>query len=1038
MKMLIRWVSLSLLFIFFTSNAFAQWQNMGGPQRGLPWNIFKKDGRLFASTRNSVSYSDDDGKSWHLLKGSNQFFILGDVKVDGKDIYISGSFLKAGYYVYSVLFKTSDMGETWAQVDAPEAFSFDVFNDTLVVFDEIINNRSVIVKTEGGTKTIFNQPTTAESHGPVVKHDGYYFFVYNEKLIRTRDFVNREIVFNQPLFTNNPHFTYKNQLFIGKYNFDKIRFQIFRYNGTGFDLYSENPGIIGPSANDLSYDDKYFSIKQSSTGDSFFSSDTLKTFTKLGTSQFKGYFVFTKLIDGFLYGSRDNGIYRLKVESPTAHEEITNNYRGAESNFFSFSNDDLLVENNPVWSFDTKNEIWTKRPELSHNTYAYSGDSLLITLKKKGGKPDSLFYDYFFRPDTTVLAPPGVFESTLHQKGNYLIYGNNNLKFISKNAGKSWYEYRSTNWDNYLEVTDDYVIRSTNLSSYYSQDLVNWQKIKLYFGQDDEGFITSGGDAYLFDGYELKKEEKGEAQSKKINLEPSIGGRSLICMRENLIFLAHTFKGIFVSVNDGMAWSEFNEGLNVPVFSDFKIHKDNLYLGSSLHIYKRSIDDLLKNIAKGTVFYDVNQNGKVDSTEVGVPRMKVLASKDQSIVGSDSLGSFKLYALKDAGNEISVILPPRAKATNGPLPIVSSDTTYHLGLYFDPNDRDVSIKCLSGRTFRPGFIGSISLIVNNHNFFTENSKIILRKDPRLTLDSASVFPTLIEDTLLTWENFELDPFESKEINLYFRLDSTTAINELLMFAASINLLQVVDIDTTNNECKITKVVRGSHDPNDKQVNPAGDLLLNNGRNDDVITYTIRFQNTGNYPAEFVRIVDTLDSKIDLKSFEFLSASHAASWSISGSGVLSIRFDDINLVDSFTNNLASQGYFAYTVRLKDNLAANATLSNTANIFFDYNQAIVTNTAQNKLALPTLVNHLYRDHKIDLYPQPARDYITLQSEETAVIGYSIMHLNGALVQASTKLNSGSLHVIKIDHLSNGSYVLKVRLKDREVALPFIKME
>ncbi|MBK8851246.1 MAG: exo-alpha-sialidase [Saprospiraceae bacterium] len=74
MKMLIRWVSLNLLLIFFTSNAFAQWQNMGGPQRGLAWNIFKKDGRLFAATRNSVSYSDDDGKSWHLLKGATNFF----------------------------------------------------------------------------------------------------------------------------------------------------------------------------------------------------------------------------------------------------------------------------------------------------------------------------------------------------------------------------------------------------------------------------------------------------------------------------------------------------------------------------------------------------------------------------------------------------------------------------------------------------------------------------------------------------------------------------------------------------------------------------------------------------------------------------------------------------------------------------------------------------------------------------------------------------------------------------------------------------
>ncbi|HMS98553.1 MAG TPA: hypothetical protein PKA12_07390 [Saprospiraceae bacterium] len=1038
MKMLIRWVSLNLLLIFFTSNAFAQWQNMGGPQRGLPWNIFKKDGRLFAATRNSVSFSDDDGKSWRLLKGSNQFFILDDVKVDGNDIYITGSFLKPGNYAYQVLLKTSDMGESWGQVDAPEAFSFDVFNDTLVVFDETINNRRVIVKTEGGTKTIFNQPTTATSHGPVVKHDGYYFFAYNDKLIRTRDFVNREVVFDQPLLINNPHFTYKNQLFIGKYNNDKVRFQIFRYNGTSFDLYSETLGILGPFANDLSFDDKYFSIKQSSTGDSFFSSDTLKTFAKLGTSQFKGYFVFTKLIDGFLYGSRDNGIYRLKVESPTVHEEITNNYRGAESNFFSFSNDDLFVENNPVWSFDTNDEIWTKRPELSHNTYAFSGDSLLITLKKKGGKPDSLFYDYFFRPDTTVLAPPGVFESTLFQKGNYLIYGNNDLKFISKNAGKSWFEYRSTTWDNYMEVTEDYVIRSLNLASYYSQDLINWKKIKLYFKDQDLGFITSSGDVYRFDGYELTKEDIGSGQVTKIKLEPSLGGRSMMCIKENLIFLGHPYKGVFVSINDGTSWSEINDGLNVYVISDLKIHKDDLYLGSSLHIYKRSISDLNTEVITGKVFYDVNQNGKADSTEVGVPGMRVFASKDQFIVGTDSLGTFKVYSSEGAGNELSVILPPRAKATNGPVPIVSADTTYKLGVYFDPKDRDVSIRCLSGRTFRPGFIGRISLIVKNHNFFIENSVITLRKDPRLTLDSASDVPTSVEDTLLTWENFELDQFESREIILYFRLDSTTAINELLMFTASINLLQEVDVDTTNNECKLTEIVRGSFDPNDKLVNPAGDLLLNNGRNDDVVTYTIRFQNTGNYPAEFVRIVDTLDSKIDLKSFEFLSASHAATWSISGSGVLTIRFDDINLVDSFTDNLASQGYFAYTVRLKDNLVANATLSNKANIYFDFNQAIVTNTVQNKLALPNLVNHLYRDHKIDLYPQPAGDYVTLRSRESDVIGYSIMQTNGALVQTALQLNPGRLHNIKIDHLRNGSYILKVKLEKGEVAIPFIKIE
>ncbi|MBK7223837.1 MAG: hypothetical protein IPH94_21850 [Saprospiraceae bacterium] len=68
----------------------------------------------------------------------------------------------------------------------------------------------------------------------------------------------------------------------------------------------------------------------------------------MGTSQFKGYFVFTKLIDGFLYGSRDNSIYRLKVESPAVPEEITSNYRGLDPISSPFPMKIYLFENNPM------------------------------------------------------------------------------------------------------------------------------------------------------------------------------------------------------------------------------------------------------------------------------------------------------------------------------------------------------------------------------------------------------------------------------------------------------------------------------------------------------------------------------------------------------------------------------------------------------------------------------------------------------------------------------------------------------------------
>lgn len=1039
MKMLIRFIIPFFLIFFLSYNACAQWQSIGGPSKGEVWSYVKQNGRLFAITRNSVSYTDNDGKTWKLLKGSNQFVGINDFKLDGNDIYLSVSNIKPSNYHYFELYKTSDIGENWIKIPSPESFGFDVFNDTLVLFDNGFNNKKMIVKTDDETKTLLELPISDITHGPVIRHQGYYFYVFNNNVVRTKDFVNREIVFQQDLKGYiNPIVLYQNQLFFIRYSYPKSRLQIFKYNGSGFDMYSEHAGILNPFVNYISGDDAYFCIKQESTGSVFISNDTLKTFQQKGTSDFKAYFLYMEIIDGHFYGSRDNAVYRINIDEPTTHENITNNFKGFLANTFTFSNDVLYSDQNPVWAFDTKKELWSEIPGYKHNSYAVLGDSVVIFLKKTYGKQDSLMKNYRSGIVSLITLPATVVDATLRHAGDFIIYGNSTVRYISKDAGASWYEYRSSNWDNYLEVSGNYVVRSTNLASYISKDLINWVKIKSYFKDKDLAFISANEDIYKFDGYYLKKESKESTQISNINLVSNLGGASYMAMHENLIFLAHPFKGVFYSPNEGLNWFEFSEGLDLLNFTDLKLHGQDLYLGAACTVFKRPITDVSTHLKSGIVFFDVNENGKKDSLEVGVPQMKVFSAKDQSIVSTDSLGAFNVYASEDAGNEISVILPIRTKATNGPLPITSSDTSYNLGLYFEPDERDVSIKWLHGRTFRPGFVGSIKLIVKNHNFFDENTKITLHIDKRLTLDSASFVPTSVEDTLLTWDNFAMDKLECKEIELFFRLDSTTSINEILEFTGSITLLDEADVDITNNECKGTSRVRGSFDPNDKMVNPADDLLISNGRNDDVITYTIRFQNTGNYPAEFVRIVDTLDSKIDLKSFEFLSASHAVSWSISGSGVLSIRFNDINLVDSFTNNLASQGYFAYTVRLKDNQTANTTLRNTANIYFDYNQAIITNTVQNTLALPSSTHYLNPNYKIHLYPQPARYDITLRSDEADVIGYSIMHTNGALVQTASLLNPGKQHNIKVDYLRNGSYIIRVKLEKGEVAIPFIKIE
>ncbi|MBK7223838.1 MAG: hypothetical protein IPH94_21855 [Saprospiraceae bacterium] len=138
----------------------------------------------------------------------------------------------------------------------------------------------------------------------------------------------------------------------------------------------------------------------------------------------------------------------------------------------------------------------------------------------------------------------------------------------------------------------------------------------------------------------------------------------------------------------------------MSVISDLKILKDDLYLGSSLHIYKRSIGDL-NTVITGKVFYDVNQNGKPDSTG-WVPGMRFCLEGSihsgyrwfryfQSIIPAKVWGPLSVYY-------------PWAKATNGFDAHRLGRQYLQTGCVFDPKG-GCSIGCLSGRTFRPGFIG---------------------------------------------------------------------------------------------------------------------------------------------------------------------------------------------------------------------------------------------------------------------------------------------------------------------------------------------
>ncbi|MCP4439197.1 MAG: T9SS type A sorting domain-containing protein [Aureispira sp.] len=134
---------------------------------------------------------------------------------------------------------------------------------------------------------------------------------------------------------------------------------------------------------------------------------------------------------------------------------------------------------------------------------------------------------------------------------------------------------------------------------------------------------------------------------------------------------------------------------------------------------------------------------------------------------------------------------------------------------------------------------------------------------------------------------------------------------------------------------------GAYDPNDKKGYPVGYGPEHYINKNQKLSYTIRCQNTGTDTAFTVKIVDHLAPSLDLSTLKMGAASHPYTWSVEGR-LLEIVFDNILLVDSNTNEPGSHGFVQFEIDQVLNNSIGTEIENTAAIYFDFNEPVITNT------------------------------------------------------------------------------------------------
>lgn len=204
----------------------------------------------------------------------------------------------------------------------------------------------------------------------------------------------------------------------------------------------------------------------------------------------------------------------------------------------------------------------------------------------------------------------------------------------------------------------------------------------------------------------------------------------------------------------------------------------------------------------------------------------------------------------------------------------------------------------------------------------------------------------IEDSIYTYLLGDIPPRKKVQKSISFTLSCDADLGTAHYLSASLeydNKCSVLSDTSLYFECRENI---GAYDPNDKSsyIDGIADAEVIN--EDSELEYLIRFQNTGTDTAFTVRIEDDLSDLFDISTMTPVAASHSYEWGIEEGRNLEIVFNDIRLVDSTANEEDSHGFIKFKVELTDDRPdAGDLVTNTAAIYFDFNDPIVTNTVEN---------------------------------------------------------------------------------------------
>jgi len=354
---------------------------------------------------------------------------------------------------------------------------------------------------------------------------------------------------------------------------------------------------------------------------------------------------------------------------------------------------------------------------------------------------------------------------------------------------------------------------------------------------------------------------------------------------------------------------------------------------------------------QGKTYYDENQNGVFDVGEKGLnfidlsldsTRLKSSVNNDGNYIIPSENGSHRISYIPDSLWILTSNSSSYIDTLTSESPVKSNlDFGFYPSIITDVIESD----------FVGGFPRCNSIVnywfdFSNYGTTTPSFIVKLDLDSSLQLVNSIITPDSTDGNSSYWFVDSLSFNTQQRFNIQVQMPTWQNMGNTM-----VSVVNVIKIDSLGNLSSIsadtlTQKLVCAYDPNDKIVSsgigPEGYVS-----NNQELEYTIRFQNTGTDTAINVLIIDSISTMLDINQIELISSSHPCQMKVDKYQNTYFVFKNIMLPDSNVNEIKSHGYVKFRIMPLDGLEPETQIQNFAEIYFDLNPPVITDTTLNTI-------------------------------------------------------------------------------------------